>query len=240
MTTARPRADELVVVYARMSGLLLSEETVGSALRLVTSLAVEVSPGAAGSGVTLLDAGGARVTAAATDRVVEEVDALQYELGEGPCLTAWQERRTVRVDDVTSEERWPRWSVGVAGTGIRSCLSTGLVAGDQALGAIKIYSDEPGAFGPRNEQLLTMFAAQAAVLVSNVRSAESARRMTDELRDALRARDSINIAKGVLMAKEALSEDDAFAMLLAIANREHRPLHEVAHSVARAARRARR
>lgn len=34
-----PLADELAAVSARMSGLLLSRETVGSALTLVTSLA---------------------------------------------------------------------------------------------------------------------------------------------------------------------------------------------------------
>ncbi|MEE6273141.1 GAF and ANTAR domain-containing protein [Georgenia wangjunii] len=240
MTQALPLADELAVVYARMSGLLLSEETVGSALRLVTSLAVEVTPSAVGSGVTLLDVSGERTTTAATDRLVEVADALQYDLEEGPCLDAWQERRTVRVDDVRAERRWPRWSQGVAGTGIRSCLSAGLVAGDEALGAIKVYSTEPDAFDARSEHLLTMFAAQAAVLVANVRSAEDARRMSDELKDALRARDSINVAKGVLMAKEGLGEEDAFAMLLGLASREHRTVRDVALSVVRSTGRPRR
>jgi len=49
---------ELSAVFARMSGLLLSEETVSTAVRLVTSLAADTIPGTAGAGVTLIDEAG--------------------------------------------------------------------------------------------------------------------------------------------------------------------------------------
>jgi Stage II sporulation protein E (SpoIIE) len=45
-----PLAEELSVVFARMSGLLLSEETVGTAVELVTALATDAIPGAVGGG----------------------------------------------------------------------------------------------------------------------------------------------------------------------------------------------
>src|SRR5688500_5012784 len=106
-----PLADELAAVSARMSGLLLSRETVGTALDLVTSLAGEALAGTAGAGVTLLDEHGRRTTAAATDPVVEHLDGLQYDLREGPCLTAWEQRHVVRVDDIAEDDGWPRWTV---------------------------------------------------------------------------------------------------------------------------------
>jgi GAF domain-containing protein len=234
-----PLADELAAVFARMSGLLLSTETVNTALELITALAKEAIPGTDGSGVTLLDGHGRRVTAAATDMLVSDADSLQYEFDEGPCLTAWEQRSPVRVDDLTSEERWPRWVAAAVATGVRAVLSAPMVAGDEALGALKVYSHQPGAYADR-EHLLAMFAAHAAVLLASVRSYEDARRVSDELRDSMRTRDLVNVAKGVLMARDAVDERTAFLFLSRTAREQGTPLHEVARSVADTTTRRRR
>jgi GAF domain-containing protein len=232
MDTELPLADELAAVFARMSGLLLSSETVNSALELVTALARETVADTDGAGVTLLDEHGDRVTAAATDPLVSRVDDLQYELDEGPCLTAWERRVLVRVEDLTREDRWPRWVAAAGVTGMRAGLSTPLVAGDEALGALKVYSRHAGAYGDHDEHLLTMFAAHAAVLLANVRSFEDAKRVSDELRDSMRVRDLVNMAKGVLMARESVAERTAFLLLTGMARDQGRPLREVADAVA--------
>jgi GAF domain-containing protein len=235
-----PLADELAAVFARMSGLLLSEETVSTALRLVTSLAVESIPGTIGAGVTLLDDQGRKTTAAASDPLVERVDGLQYELNEGPCLSAWVERAVFRVEDLARETRWPRWSSAAASLGMRAALSAPLVAGDISMGAIKVYADEPGAFTERDEHLLTMFAAQAAILVANVQSYQNAQRLSDDLTDALHSRDLISMAKGILMEREATDEETAFAMLASAAQREHKKLGDVGRALVRSTVRRRR
>src|SRR3954454_20880036 len=128
-----------------MSGLLLSHETVTTALGLVTSLALETVPGSVGAGITLVDESGRRSSAATDDRV-ERADALQYEHDEGPCLAATAIRQVVRVDDVAEDRRWPRWAAAVQPLGLRAALSAPLVAGDRGLGAMKVYSDRPRAF----------------------------------------------------------------------------------------------
>ncbi len=77
-------AGDLSTVLGRMCGLLLSDETFGSILQLVTTLAAATLPTSAGASVTLLG-GGAPTTAAATDPLVEEADVAQYELDQGPA-----------------------------------------------------------------------------------------------------------------------------------------------------------
>lgn len=228
-----PLADELAAVSARMSGLLLSRETVATALHLVTSLVGEALPGTAGAGVSLLDEHGRRTTAAATDPLVEHLDGLQYELGEGPCLTAWEGRHVVRVDDIAGDDRWPRWSAAAGDSAMRSALSAPLVAGGEALGAIKVYGREPGTFGERDEYLLTMFAAQSAILVANVRTFENATKVSEALADALRGRDMISIAKGIVMAREHVDEGTAFALLARNAREENRKLRDLAGTLLR-------
>jgi GAF domain-containing protein len=228
-----PLAEELSVVYARMSGLLLSEETVTTAVGLVTASATEAIPGVVGAGVTLVDERGRRTTSGASDPVVEKADGLQYELDEGPCLVAWAQRALVRLDDIDSDGRWPRWSRAVAPLGLRAAMSAPLVAGDRSLGALKVYARRPDTFDRHAEHLLVMFAAQAAILLANVQSVETARRLGDGLKDALRSRDLIATAKGILMAREGVAEEQALAMLLACARREHRTLHDAAHALVR-------
>ncbi|MFI7672318.1 GAF and ANTAR domain-containing protein [Actinophytocola sp. NPDC049390] len=231
MDTEQPPTDELAVVFARMSGLLMSTETVNSALEVLTALAAETITGSDGAGVTLLDEHGERITTAATDPAVTRADSLQYELDEGPCLTAWAQRITVHVDDVTLDERWPRWASAAAATGMRAALSTPLVAGDTALGALKVYSRSPGAYGARHEHLLAMFAAHAAVLLTHVRSHEDARRVSARLAASLRTRDLVNIAKGVLMVREGVDEQAAFLLLSRTAADEGTSLRAVAATV---------
>jgi GAF domain-containing protein len=235
-----PLADELAAVFARMSGLLLSQETVDTVLGLITSLAVETVPGSTGAGVTLIDDRGRRESSAATDPLVERADALQYELDEGPCLAAAALRQVVRIDDVTTDRRWPRWTSEVESLGLRAALSAPLVAGDRCEGALKVYALEPDAFDTHTEQVVTLFAAQAAILVANVQSRERAERLSDALRRAVRSRDAVNVAKGVLMARHGVDEETAFRMLLSRSRQDAARLQEAAGSVLATAVRRRR
>jgi GAF domain-containing protein len=220
--------EELAAVFARMSGVLLSEETVHSCLAIVAALAAETVPAAVGAGVTLLDRDGGPMTRGATEALVAEADRLQYELDEGPCLSAWRERRLVRIDDLRSEARFPRWCAAAAALGLRAVLSTPLVAGDESIGAIKVYSRVPTAFDAQAEHLLTMFAAPAATLLANIRSLENARRLSQGLRRVLRERDTVAMGKGILMRRDGIGEGQAFAALVSLARREGRSIQEVA------------
>lgn len=209
-----PLTDELAGVFARMSGLLLSEETVETSLSLLSSLARETVPGSTGAGVSIIE-GRRRVSSGSTDERVREADALQYDLDEGPCLAAATTGELVRVDDVAADVRWPRWAAAAEPLGVRAVLSTPLVPGEGSLGAIKVYADRPRTFDDHSEQLLVLFAAQAAVLVANVQTMHRAKRLSEGMRQAMQDRDLIGMAKGVLMGRHAVDEDIALHMLMA-------------------------
>ncbi|SOE03408.1 GAF and ANTAR domain-containing protein [Blastococcus haudaquaticus] len=234
-----PLTDELAGVVARMSGLLLTHETVETALGLLSALAHETVHGASGAGVSTM-VGGRRVSSGSTDDRVRQADALQYELDEGPCLAAFSGREVVRVDDLTRDRRWPRWAEATVPLGFRATLSAPLVAGDTSLGAIKVYADTPGAFDPRSEQLLSLFSAQAAVLVANVQAYDRAKRLSDGLREAVRGRDVVNMAKGVLMGRSNLDEDAAVTVLIRNAQRDGTTVAAAAEAVVESTARRRR
>jgi GAF domain-containing protein len=223
--------DELAAVHARLAGVLLTEQTVETALQLITSLAKDTLPGSLGSGVTLMRADGSPATSAATEPLVETLDQLQYQLGEGPCLTAWSCTAIVRSDDLAAEERWPTWSRRAADVGMRSVLSTPMEAGGATWGAVKVYSATADAYDERGEDLLRRFADQAAIFVSNVHLSQSAQRISDELKATLRSRDVIAKATGIMMARRSMDSDRAYRQLLWLARRARMPLSELAERI---------
>lgn len=219
--------DGLAGMLSELGGVVLSTETLETAVALVTRLAAVTIAGTAGAGVTLVDSRGRRTTAA-SDPLVTKADALQYELDSGPCLTAWSDQVTVRIDQLDAETRWPLWTAGAAELGIASMVSLPLVAGDTSVGAIKVYSREGGVYDEHAEYVLGLFAEQAAVLLVNMLTLADARRLSTQLAETLFSRDVISQAKGVLISRGASDQEAAFAMLLAASQQSNLKVHDVA------------
>lgn len=218
---------ELTAVLREMGAVVLATETVETVIELVINSAVATIPGTTGAGVTLVDAHGAR-SVAASDGLVEQTDALQYELDTGPCLTAWRDQVVVRIDDLSTETRWPQWCAAAGELGVRAMLSVPLVTGGTSTGAIKVYSTVPDAYDERDEHVLTLFAQQAAILLVNTQTVADARKLSADLAHALGNRDVISQAKGALIAQGAADEQAAFAMLVSASNRSQTKVHDVA------------
>lgn len=230
-----PLADELAAVAASASGLLLTEKTVAETLRFITEAAKLSFPGALGAGVTLIDANARRTSMAASDALVEDADSLQYVLEEGPCLTAWATGETVMVGDIVTDIRWPLWSKAVAPLALGSSLSVPLKSSGESFGAVKVYSNRVGGFDENSRRVLELLAAQATVLLEHAQTAEGARRLSDDLQSALRSRDLIGMAKGLLMAREGVSEERAMQILMKKSLASRKTLREIAVALVEAA-----
>lgn len=231
---AETRVD-LASVLGEMGAVVLAVETVETVIELVSALAVTTIPGTIGAGVTLVDERGKRSLASST-ALVEQADTLQYEFDSGPCLTAWRDQTSVRVDDVATETAWPDWCAAVAELGIRSVLSIPLATAGTSVGAIKVYANQAYAYDTHTEDVMRLFAEQAAILLANVQTLADARRLSADLREALINRDIIGQAKGILIAQGAKDEQAAFAMLVSVSQRTQTKLAEVARQLVEAAR----
>jgi GAF domain-containing protein len=223
--------DELSTVIARIQGLLLTEEKVNTAVRLLAQAAKESVPGTIGAGISLLDARGRRTSSGYTDRIVSQADATQYECGEGPCLTAWATEEPVLVTDLTEESRWPEWRKAVAGLPVRSVVSAPLIAGKESIGALKLYAATPNTYDESSVILLQLFAAPAATLLSHIQATEAPHRMTQGLQASLYSRDVVNRACGVLMERLGISHEAALHRLIKQARDENTALQQISERV---------
>ncbi len=226
-----PPAYELAGLTGRMITGLLSAEDASRAVQFLASALRDVIPHSAGAAVSLISADGRGETIGATDNLVLRADSLQYELGQGPCLSAWAGQRAVIIQDTREETRWPEWTAAVADFPLRSVVSAPLTPRGRPIGALKVYSPVPLAFDDNSVFLIERLAAPAAVLLDHVRDRETAQRMTEELAEALANRDMISKAQGILIERLNLNSQEALDVLLARSRGESTPLHDVAREV---------
>ena len=219
--------DELTTVIARIKGLLLSEEKVDRAVQRLALGIKDAVPGTLGAGVSLLDSRGRRTSSGSTGQVVTAADAFQYELGGGPCLAAWASEAAVTVVDVRTDPRWPDWTRAVADLPVRSVLSVPLLGSRQCLGALKVYSDEPGSYDAEAARVLELFAAPAATLLEHIQTKEVPQRMSESLATSLGSRDTVNRACGILMERHGLGPDAAIRELMRRARERKATLQSV-------------
>jgi GAF domain-containing protein len=226
-----PLANELAALTGQMAGGFLTEENASKAVQSLAYVLKDSVPGSAGAGASLINDRGRRESTGATDPVVLRADKLQYDLGQGPCLSAWAEQRAIIIGDTTQETRWPEWTAAVAGLPLRSVLSAPLTTEGRRIGAFKVYSPSPLAFDDHSVFLIERLATPAAVMLGNSRDREATQRLSNQLAEALAHRDMVSRAQGVLMGRLNITAREASAMMVSASRKEGKPLHEVAREI---------
>ena len=221
--------NEFVEQLLGLSRSLVDDESVDPVLQRVADLAVAQLDGCDLAGVTLVR-DGATITAVFTDPDAPEIDAAQYDSGRGPCLDAYRDGSILRIDDTTSETRWPEFTGTAVRHGVRSTLSLPLRTDNGTIGALNLYSLRPRAFED-NEQMATVLVAHAAAALSNSQAYWSARVLGEQLQEAMSSRAVIEQAKGILMHRERCSADAAFVALKQTSQDTNRKLRDVAASI---------
>ena len=177
-----------------------------------------------GAGLMLVGKEELLTWASASDAQAERAEAVQAELGAGPCMVAWRERSPVAVRDVEADPRWVEVAPALVAAQLRAALSVPVELAQGPIGTLEVY-----AAGPRdwNDSEVAALGAYAGVVASLLRAAAAATvkgELAEQLEWALQHRVLIEQAKGVLMEREGLSPAAAFARLRTTARtgRAHR------------------
>ena len=197
----------------RVTAIPADSDVVDGALRLVVELAQTSVRGADGVSVSLLRHG-ELVTVAATDQTIMEMDTDQYATGEGPCVDASRRGRWFHSESLDAETRWPSFTPRARTLGIMAILSSPLTAAEEPVGALNIYSRTACTFDVEAQRTAAGFARKASVILGHAGAGVTDAQLAVRFREALRSRDIISTAKGIVMERESLNEDDAFTVLL--------------------------
>ncbi len=137
MSSATPRRIELLGRILGDAGALETEQ--------LCAVSAEVT-GAKGAGIMLMSGDVVRGSVCTTDPVSARIERLQYELGEGPCLDAYNEGRPVLEPDLARPDvvRWPAFTGPALAAGARAVFGFPLQVGAVRLGALNLYAETSG------------------------------------------------------------------------------------------------
>ena len=162
------------------------------------------------------------------DQASEDLEELQLDTDEGPCLDCFHSGKPVAAADLAhADPRWRAWTDAATARGYRSAYSTPLVSRSVPIGALNVFSDHEDALDPAHLLLAQALADITAVAIVTQRSGQ----LVDQLQQALDSRVVIEQAKGILAGHPDLDLDQAFDLLRKLARTTNTKLTVVAARV---------
>jgi anti-anti-sigma factor len=220
----------------RVTALPSNDEVVNDALRLVVALSRATVVGADGASVSLRRRDRLS-TVAASNQTILDMDAGQYQTREGPCVDASVSGDRILAEFLDTESRWPAFTPKARALGINAILSSPLVVRNTPVGALNIYSRKPAAFAIKDQDLASVFANEASVLLSRAQADVTDDQLDGRLGEALRTRELISQAQGIIMEREGVGEHAAYTTLRRTSMTSGTPLRERAQYIVSSVRR---
>jgi GAF domain-containing protein len=184
------------------------------------------------AGVMLVDLDGTLRWASASDQRAQTLEDNQEVFAAGPCMKAFTSGRPAVMHDATMERRWGEIALVFVEVQIRSGLSVPVDLGGGPIGTLDVYVAEPRGWDDSEVTALQAYAGVVASLLSVAAKAQLKGALADQLQVALDSRGLIERAKGALMERERLDDQEAFTHLRRAARSSGRKLTEVAAEVA--------
>jgi GAF domain-containing protein len=209
------------------AALFLNEPTedVDTVLGRLAEVALRAVPGVEVVSISVATRGSVS-TKAATDPLAQQLDQLQYDLQEGPCIDALRDpdKGEVVVDDMAHDQRWPRYGPAAASQGLRSQMGVRIFREGHSVGGLNLYASRAKAFHDGTRAAAEIFAVHAAVAMDKARTVTS-------LTEALATRQTIGVAVGLVMHTYTVNESAAFNYLVRVSQTTNTKLRDVAIGV---------
>ena len=196
------------------------EETLDTIVQAVVLAVPELDH----AGISLSHRDGRIETMSGTDALVWELDQLQYQLAEGPCVDSIRGETVVLVEHARHDQRWPRYMPQAAARGLRSQLGLQLFTEQETLGGLNLYSTSSDTIDPDAVHLAELFATHAAIALGRVRT-------EDQLNTAIATRKLIGQAIGIISERYQIPSERAFQFLVRASQQSNVKLREVALEV---------
>jgi GAF domain-containing protein len=217
----------LTDAVAKLASIVLEEGPPEPVLQQVAQLARDTLPAVEEVSVTLVEQGHPR-SVVFTGRLAVDLDERQYETGFGPCLDAARSGETISVGADEEDTPYRAYATLAARSGVRQTTSFGLPVNGRSIGGLNVYRSVDDALSDADLAQVQAFVGFAAVAVNNVARYTRAARETEHLRQAMDSRAVIEQAKGIIIAREGCTPDDAFALLARMSQHTHVKLRDVA------------
>ena len=177
------KPEELSGVLTEFAQTMVTDFPIQGILDHLVQRIVEVMPVSA-TGVTLITAGFKPRYVAASDASALRFEKLQSQIGEGPCLTAFETGTAVTVPELRSDLRFPSFAPAAVEAGLEAVFAFPLRHGKTQLGALDLYRDTPGPLMDGSLSAAQTLADVAAAYLINAQGRSDLQDSSDQSRDA--------------------------------------------------------
>lgn len=212
-----------------MAEVLQTQKTLGGTLANIAEVATASVPRCDAASIAL-SVKGRPATAAASARIALELDLVQYDLHDGPCLTAFRTMKSLRLSVAEMDESIPHFAVAARSQGITGVLSMPAIWGEETVGTLNLYS-RSGTFDETAEVMAAVLATQVAIAVSRSPEFAAARNVVEQAQRKADDDGEINLATGMLMANQSCSPEQAAGLLRQAADQDQQTILQIAQRI---------
>jgi diguanylate cyclase (GGDEF)-like protein len=175
--------EELSDVLSEFARTMVTDFPIQRILDHLVERIVDIMP-ITGAGVTLISETRDPHYVAASNASALRYEKLQTELGEGPCLVAYQTGEAVSVPDLNDELRFPAFAPRALTAGLSAVFTFPLRHDELILGALDLYRDTAGPLTPESMSAAQTLGDVAAAYLINARARSDLQDSSDQSRKA--------------------------------------------------------
>jgi transcriptional regulator with GAF, ATPase, and Fis domain len=225
-TRARALAEALV----SLADTLVADYDVIDLLARLSSDCVALLPVDA-AGLLLSDQRGALQVVSSSTEQAHLMELFQVQTQEGPCLDCFRSSQQISAPDLSRDGRWPRFARRAQQAGYRAVHALPLRLRFETIGALNLFSIQPGALSPEDLRIGQALADVATIGILQERAIRRRDILAEQLQAALNSRVIIEQAKGILAERGRLAPSQAFALLRSQARSNNVRLSDLARDV---------
>ena len=186
-----------------------------------------------GAGFMLMSGDVPRGSLCSSNAVSALIEDLQFTLGEGPCVDAYNHERPVLEPDLADPEtpRWLAFSPAAVQAGVRAIFGFPIQVGVVKVGSLNLYRDRPGALTDDQHADSLVMADVAGRTVVAMQSEAASGAVAAELEAGADFRLVVHQASGMVSAQLGVSVGEALIRMRAYAFRNNRLLNDIANEV---------
>ncbi len=219
-------SNKVIQALAKISEAITSDLYLEDILKLIVAVTAEVM-GSNICSILLLDRDSKDLIVKATQSISEEYNKkANIKLGEGIAGKVAREGKPITVLDVRKDPRYKSREIAVH-ENLCSLLSVPLSSKKRVIGVLNCYTPKPHRFTRNEINVLKSIANQAAIVIENFRLIVE----SNVIREELEARKVVEKAKGILMKKEGLSEEEAYNKIRKYSMDKRRSMREVSEAI---------
>jgi GAF domain-containing protein len=221
--------DDLVNSLQQLSDVLQRHRTLGGTLATIAEAATVSVPGCDAATIAI-SINGRPATAAMTATVALELDMVQYDNNDGPCLTCFATASTLRLDLYEHGEAFPHVALAAQRVGVRGVLSVPSTWGTEPIATLNLYS-RTGPFDESAETVAAVLAAQVAIAVSRSPEFAAARAVVEEAQRSTDDHSQISMATGLLIGSQDCTREQAEGLLRRAAVEDEQTVLQIAQRI---------